>query len=507
MRFSATGMLLNWAILLLTLIPAVVNGLIPAAAGKEASSVVIGLLGTYSAQGFEDMSQLKLDPYMTPGWQIYDDIIIEQAVQMINANASILPNTTLKLRRFTINDPTEKNGATGSLGFASMVALNISQSKENQDVIAVIGDWKVQQLFIGAQIYSYYNIPMCGIICNTERVDSKTNFKSFFRTRSSGRGYGKHILKFLMARKVSRIGIISDASSRGREESDDTVRELTSNDIEVVVLSYSTDAAYNVGLLQKYDARYILVTTTNRAFLGELYFTGLKSGLVSRRHVWISGNTPYYSSALDYLKLPQSPYNEVAGFVWLYGAPLLNWNGSDYPPTYHHLAKSMRANWPVVKQMSVANLNLDIMTDFLAYHPPKAYMEGAFDCIMTLASGFDKLLRENSSLTPEMLSSRKLQQKLNIPLWQRSGYQGIGNMPLIINDVGSSEIAYYWISVKRLDVNGDPVGNIFLTTGQDGSSTYYENSTTLYGSKVANISFQMRLRGLLMVQGRGTMLC
>ncbi|KAJ3025946.1 UNVERIFIED_CONTAM: hypothetical protein HDU68_006445 [Siphonaria sp. JEL0065] len=259
------------------------------------------------------------------------------------------------------------------------------------------------------------------------------------------------------------------------------VKILSENGIEIALLSYSTDVAYNVGLLKKYDVRYILVATGSAAYSGQMYFTAFASGIVGPGYVWISPSFPVYSSNLDYLGIHENPQNETEGFVQIYGAPLINWNWTDFTPAYTQLEESFYENWPVVPYLNVSNLDFEIDTSLLDYWQPQAYMEGAYDCLMTLASGFDKLLREDPLLTPDMLATRQLQEKLDIPLWQRSGYQGIGNMPLILNDVGSVKIAYYWISAIGSDPDGNPYGNIFMTTWQDESVTIYENSTTIYG--------------------------
>ncbi|ORY52475.1 hypothetical protein BCR33DRAFT_845628 [Rhizoclosmatium globosum] len=96
------------------------QGSLKVAPGKERSTVTIGIIGTYSPWNKTPEVFATYDPYNTPGWQFYDDLIIAQAAQMLNANNSILPNTTVKIKHFNNCDP----GSTTTLSPAYADLVN-----------------------------------------------------------------------------------------------------------------------------------------------------------------------------------------------------------------------------------------------------------------------------------------------------------------------------------------------------------------------------------------------
>ncbi|ORY52498.1 hypothetical protein BCR33DRAFT_733198 [Rhizoclosmatium globosum] len=202
------------------------------AAGKEQNSITIAVIGLYSELVYNNPSDYsQFNPFYAPGWQIYDDLSIQHATQLLNANSSILQNTSIKLKHFNFYDPDYAYDiyATSSLGYAGLVALNITQNPENSDIVAVIGGWSGDPVKIEAEIYSYYNIPYCGIIPPDSIFDNKYNYKSFFRTTWSRYGYELHVLKFLQTHNVTRIGIVTYGSPLSQRLQD----TLTANGIDI----------------------------------------------------------------------------------------------------------------------------------------------------------------------------------------------------------------------------------------------------------------------------------
>ncbi|KAJ3297908.1 NADH-cytochrome b5 reductase [Rhizoclosmatium sp. JEL0117] len=386
------------------------------------------------------------NPFYAPGWQIYDDLSIQHATQLLNANSSILQNTSIKLKHFNFYDPDYAYDiyATSSLGYAGLVALNITQNPENSDIVAVIGGWSGDPVKIEAEIYSQYNIPYCGIIPPDSIFDNKYNYKSFFRTTWSRYGYELHVLKFLQTHNVTRIGIVTYGSPLSQRLQD----TLTANGIDIPAFAIAPgyeDVNSAITMLKTQDVRYIYVDLGSAESTAHLYFPAVDAGIVGPDYVWMSMDYPSFAG--QETVFPNRSFDvDTKGFVFIYGAPLLNWNGTDYPPAYNELNNSMYSNWPIVDEIPIENLNMSIPTSELPYFSPQGYMENAFNCIMTLASGMDTLLRRNKALTPEMLAKRQIQDKLNLSLWKQSGYRGIGNVPLEFNDVGSVKVAFYWIT-------------------------------------------------------------
>ncbi|KAJ3030662.1 UNVERIFIED_CONTAM: Gamma-aminobutyric acid type B receptor subunit 2 [Siphonaria sp. JEL0065] len=497
LKMKATFRIASFSLILCATLIRAQEGM-PVAPGKEQTEVTIAVLGIYSALSYNTPDDIAyFDPYNTPGWQLFDDVSINQAALMINANESILPNTTLHIKHFNNYDPRFDYSpyATDSLGYSSLVALDIAQNPEHQNILAVIGGWDSYTGKVEAEIYSYYNIPYCGLIMSDGFLDDKNNYKSFFRTAWSETGFGRHVLKFLQIHNVTRIGIVSDGNM---DRSRDILETLLAHNIEVTVFEtlYGglKEAAGIVKILKKNDVRYIYLDFFWGQQTGYVYFTAYQMGMVGADYIWISQSFPGYPDAIT--DFPPNPYNQTAGFVWIYGicfaffpstksetgAPLINWNWTDFSPAYVTFNNSLAANWPVVDFLNIENIDLGINTTTLPFWQPQAYMEGAYDCVNTLAAGFDKLLREEPSLTPEMLATRQLQERLNIPLWQRSGYQGIGNMPLIYSDQGSMQVAYYWISAMGADDYGNPSGNIFMTSYPDLHVTYDDTALVFSGN-------------------------
>ncbi|KAJ3293954.1 hypothetical protein HDU79_011719 [Rhizoclosmatium sp. JEL0117] len=387
--YTRQSMLL-WPLLLFVSVSS--QGSLKVAPGKERSTVTIGIIGTYSPWNKTPEVFATYDPYNTPGWQFYDDLIIVQAAQMLNANNSILPNTTVKIKHFNNCDP----GSTTTLSPAYADLVN---------------------------------------------------------------GLGMNVLNTLTGNGIDVAAVA------------------------LVTYPFTLKSATNIAsFLKKRDVRYIFIDSWDWTVAGLIYFTAFDQGIVGPNYKWMSQAFPNFDDQ-DTVFPNRSLFNETRDFIYIYGAPLINLNMTDFSPNWNALNGSMAANWPPLEEIPIANLNLAFNASLLPYWSPQAYMEAAYDCILTIASGIDLLLRENPSFTTEMLEKRQLQTALNIPLWQRSGFQGIGNMPLEYNDVGSANIAYYWISSNGfVDSQQNVMGQTYATSWPDGSISVDNNVTITWPS-------------------------
>ncbi|KAJ3020319.1 UNVERIFIED_CONTAM: hypothetical protein HDU68_010242 [Siphonaria sp. JEL0065] len=91
------------------------------------------------------------------------DSCVQIAVNLLNSNPNILPNTTIKIKRF--NDFDSKFPSSLGAGYAAQVAMDIHQN--HQDVVAVFGDIYADVTSIGyisrVRIGLRRSFEMCGI--------------------------------------------------------------------------------------------------------------------------------------------------------------------------------------------------------------------------------------------------------------------------------------------------------------------------------------------------------
>ncbi|KAJ3297897.1 hypothetical protein HDU79_001654 [Rhizoclosmatium sp. JEL0117] len=477
---------------------------LPVAPAKNQSSVTIAIIGLYSELEYYTAADYStFDYYMTPGWQIYDDLMIRHAVQLLNANSSILPNTTIKIKHFNFYDPQYAPDfyATESMGYAGLVALNLTQNPENSDIIAVIGGWGPKALQVESKIYAQYDIPYCGIIPSDAFLDDKNNYKTLFRTIWSQTGFELHLLAFLRKINVTRIGIVAYGDNPFVQAIENA---LTANGLDVATLIFVRrlrDVPSTISILEKKDIRYVYMDLGSAYFAGYFYFSASARGLVGPGYIWMGMDFPYFPE--QYTTFPNRSLDvEAMGFIYMAGSSWFTW-ADPSTSVFVGLNTSLGLNWPVVPEIPIQNMNYSIPTDQFQFFGINGYMEGAYDCVMTLATGFDKLLQEDKSLTPEKLSKRQLQDKLNLKLWQRTGFQGIGYAPLVYNDNGDWELPFYWATIGpeyNMYVSVITYPNYSVALFPD--STYFNGNMTTWPPDGSVVKTKIALIEELSIQAR-----
>ncbi|KAJ3416753.1 Metabotropic GABA-B receptor subtype 2, isoform C [Chytridiales sp. JEL 0842] len=76
------------------------------------------------------------------------------------------------------------------------------------------------------------------------------------------------------------------------------------------------------------------------------------------------------------------------------------------------------------------------------------FVPETFDCVKTMLYGFDKLLRDNSSITPSMLPSLLRSQRMTADQFSNTGYAGALYNPIQLNEYGDINLPYIYVDLQ-----------------------------------------------------------
>ncbi|KAI9337478.1 periplasmic binding protein-like I [Obelidium mucronatum] len=188
---------------------------------KQASSVTIAFVGPYRwypelefngslvTKGYEQLNITFMSDMKNWGlksWWFWNQMGAQFAIENINRNPNILPNTTIKIKRF--NDHCKRGDCGGS---AMTTAKEIHEN--HPDVIAVFGDFFGRTVKSSAGVYSQFQLPFC---CGSAAVNAlldKTRYPFYIQTITIS-GWGKALFRLLDFWNVKRVAIISDQAQR-----------------------------------------------------------------------------------------------------------------------------------------------------------------------------------------------------------------------------------------------------------------------------------------------------
>ncbi|ORY38215.1 hypothetical protein BCR33DRAFT_434631 [Rhizoclosmatium globosum] len=139
-------------------------------------------------------------------------------------------------------------------------------------------------------------------------------------------------------------------------------------------------------------------------------------GMITPTHVWFATQPPYppdYSGAgVD------SRLDIIVGMI--YPAPYAE------PQSDPNLI-SLNAQWKALYTQDPMKYQVDHFTWTNA---------GSYDCVGTLLSGFDQLLRKNPGFSVGMLAARRLQDRLSFETFRNTGFNGTLLNPVVLDDHG-----------------------------------------------------------------------
>ncbi|KAI9341888.1 periplasmic binding protein-like I [Obelidium mucronatum] len=361
-------------------------------------------------------------------WWYWNQQSMELAVNMINNDPTILPNTTIHIKRFSNNRPNNRTQAANP-GRAMMVAQEIVE--HHQDVIAVFGDFYPSDMLADGQVYSYYQIPQCTGSTKETSMWSRNKYGYYFQTYAIT-GYAESIGLLLQKWNVKRIALIelvpfTDPSSIGGY----FARVLESLDFNVlakiVVTATAIDFDYLIQTLSHVDARYIIMSATPD-IASEIYF-GLahRNRFVGKEYVWFMDNMPI-GNVNGVEKWGPDYFKKARGIMTTFGANLETTHMIKYQETILNAVNEFQAPWGT-------KFTLESMLGYFN-------IVQLFSCPMIFAHGLHNLLKD-TSLTPAMAASRGLQGLMNSTLFRNTGFRGSLGDPVQLTQNGDLATSYY----------------------------------------------------------------
>ncbi|KAJ3309223.1 hypothetical protein HDU76_003684 [Blyttiomyces sp. JEL0837] len=329
----------------------------------------------------------------------------ELAVNEINQNPNILPHTFVNLVRYNNWDPDASAlyDYVDSGGFSMIQAMKLVQN----NVTAAVGEYFSRTTIFSGEIFSHYQIPLCGTNQASPILSDKTRFPYFFRTQL-GKGYGRYLFQLLKWANVKKVAIIMDYDALDVAGAADTVDYLTSQGVQVltkIFLSYDTIVAHDYNeayaTLKNSDARYFIFFGYD-PFIADFMFRSYAHGLIGPRYVWIGWNLPW----------PEGNYSRN---ITTLDSALDAGTSSD---AFQHVYKA----WTT---LAAQNPRFKMFGELLPIMAP-------YDCANVMLYGLDK----NPQFTPEMLANGSLKQYLNFTAFQNTGYDGVMSSQIKFNENG-----------------------------------------------------------------------
>ncbi|KAJ3316984.1 hypothetical protein HDU76_001430 [Blyttiomyces sp. JEL0837] len=304
-------------------------------------------------------------------------------------------------------------------GYSFMQAIKLAE----MGVTAVVGEYYSKTTLFSGQVFSQLQIPLCGIDQASPTLADKNRYDYFFRM-TSGTGFGKYVTTFLKYYNIKRVALVSDFSALGVATTANTVARFAQNGIQVITKIYLSAETvknhdYNVSYqtLKTVDARFIIIMADGPP-TADFYYRARDFGLIGPRYAWLGLNLPQLVT--DY---PTNVYGPDAadsssGFIF------------SFPEALGPFAPTVQAANNTWAKLAATNPRYPpFQTEF-------GLLFGAYDCTKLIAYGIDKILKDNPTYTPEMLASGSLKPLLNYTAFQNTGYRGVIQDPILLNENG-----------------------------------------------------------------------
>ncbi|KAI9336715.1 periplasmic binding protein-like I [Obelidium mucronatum] len=130
---------------------------------------------------------------------------IVYSIDEINNDPTILPNTTILVKRFRNN----RKPAVSS-DFAYNMALANEISSSYPEILGMFGGMFPVEVALSGQIYGQNQIPVCTGSMLYPILDSRSNFPYYFQTMTTLETYAQAIMLALKSWNVKRVSIINE---------------------------------------------------------------------------------------------------------------------------------------------------------------------------------------------------------------------------------------------------------------------------------------------------------
>ncbi|KAJ3030579.1 UNVERIFIED_CONTAM: hypothetical protein HDU68_008472 [Siphonaria sp. JEL0065] len=304
-------------------------------ASKAQSSITVGFIGPYEwlpgltyngslvVGGYDQINitiMSDLDQWGLKSWWYWNQQAMHFAIEMINQDPTILPNTTIKIKRFN-NHQYYKKRKNGSPGKAIAVAQEIVE--EHEDVIAVFGDFFPNTMSADAEIYGYYKIPQCtGTVILTSLWD-RFKYGYYFQTYALT-GYAESIALLLRKWNVNRIAMIDTHSFSDPYSNCGYVsRVLEKQGFEILArinTGETLDIDYIIKALGRVDARYIMMCGSVEGNSKMYFELAHRKQFVGPEYVWFTDNMPFGSTPEDIERWGPDYYKHARGIYQTFGS-------------------------------------------------------------------------------------------------------------------------------------------------------------------------------------------
>ncbi|KAI9314711.1 periplasmic binding protein-like I [Obelidium mucronatum] len=366
---------------------------------KNETSVTIALVGPFRGSGLTfNKSRVggynaqtimrRVSPGSFPYSFFWNQVAAEMSIQRINEDHSILPNTTIKIKRF--------NSGT-SPGDSIATALEIAT--EHPDVFAVYGEMfsltTLDTRQLNKAIYPYY-IQTLSITSFAEAVPSILkcwNVRRAVILLESPDGLCGSLKEFILRNNIQLV--------------------------DVIQTRYRT-VDYVIDVLIRSDARYV-VACLNPDPMAAIYFELAKrEAMVGSGYVWLATNVPAMNDNTMIPKYGENYRAQIKGLI-VVGASLdqsvkIATTADDFS---RRLQTSLRISEDVVSTI---------------WYTTSAMF--SYDCVGLLSHGLNKVLPSDSRLIASDI--KKLHNFMNHSLFQQTGYTGMTGNPLILSKNGDA---------------------------------------------------------------------
>ncbi|KAI9327042.1 periplasmic binding protein-like I [Obelidium mucronatum] len=374
-------------------------------ANKAQSSITVAFIGPYNwypgliyngsqvIRGYDQLDLTALSDssrWNADSFFYWNQVALEIAVDVINHDPNLLPNTTIKIKRFKNNYYSVQRKQQNP-GYAIAVANEIAN--EHPDVVAVFGGNFVEDMTADGEVYGYYKILQCTASELRMPLANRNNYPYYFQT-TSATGYAEAIGLLLRSWNVNRIAVLAPNFLGDKSVGGYVANSLHSQGFDVLarfryreIDEYALDNI--IAALERVEARYI---------------TGLakRKRLVGKDYVWIVDKAPL--SFFDPVPVwgPEY-YKEVRGIILLTGINALD-------------SSLLQEEYKLMRQL--------------------------YDCTKIFATGLHNLLTSNPFFTTEMASTRRLQDLMNYTLFRDTGYNGIVGAPVKLTKNGDVQSVF-----------------------------------------------------------------
>ncbi|KAI9349163.1 periplasmic binding protein-like I [Obelidium mucronatum] len=242
--------------------------------------------GGYDRMNIEFLS----DPKEYGPWQSF--YWIQRAGQImvdaINLTPTILPNTTIKIKRFDTFSPW-----TGLYSGGSVIGTAMDIAENHKDVVAVFGEFYAEFSIYSAQVYSMFQLPFCGPYQNSYSLLDRHKYPYYFQAKSIS-GQGNAVASLLSSWNVTRVAVIAEGLfNRKSSICAQYMESFQDMKIEIVAVItgasiYTIEETYRT--LKSVDARYILICAGPSKTADIYYSLTITKKMQSSEYVWLSHN-------------------------------------------------------------------------------------------------------------------------------------------------------------------------------------------------------------------------